>query len=106
MPTYRASWPGLSWEGGIDSKAMPVVCVGRGMQWGVGWGEVQVEGACREHVVYTEPNWQRDGLNTNVRCCAGWRDRMRLWEKKLNKATRMEMEKEPEMKEFKKVNER
>ena len=29
---------------------------------------------------------------------------MRLWEKKLNKATRMEMEKEPEMKEFKKVN--
>ena len=64
------------------------------MQWGVGWGEVQVEGACREHVVYTEPNWQRDGLNNNVRCCAGWRDRMRLWEKKLNKATRMEMETE------------
>jgi len=29
---------------------------------------------------------------------------MRLWEKKLNKATRMEMEKEPELKEFKKVN--
>ena len=35
---------------------------------------------------------------------AGWRDRMRLWEKKLNKATRMEMEKEPELKEFKRVN--
>ena len=32
------------------------------MQWGVGWGEVQVEGACREHVVYTMPNWQKDGL--------------------------------------------
>ena len=35
---------------------------------------------------------------------AGWRDRMRLWEKKLNKATRMEMEREPELKEFKRVN--
>ena len=35
---------------------------------------------------------------------AGWRDRMRLREKKLNKATRMEMEREPEMKEFKRVN--
>ena len=35
---------------------------------------------------------------------AGWRDRMRLWEKKLNKATRMEMEREPEMKEFERVN--
>ena len=70
----------------------------------MGWGEVQVEGACRGHFVYTEPNWQRDGFHTNVRCCAGWRDRMRLWGKKLNKATRMEMEREPELKEFKKVN--
>ena len=35
---------------------------------------------------------------------AGWRDRMRLWEKKLNKATRMEMERDPEMKEFERVN--
>ena len=29
---------------------------------------------------------------------------MRLWEKKLNKATRMEMERDPEMKEFERVN--
>ena len=65
---------------------------------------MQGEGACRGHIVDTKPNWQKDGFHTNVRCCAGWRDRMLLWEKKLNKATRMEMEREPELKEFKKVN--
>ena len=35
----------------------------------------------------------------------GWRDEMRRWDKKLSKATRMEMEAEPAMKEFKQVNE-
>ena len=36
---------------------------------------------------------------------SGWKDRMRLWQKKLSKASRIEMEKEPAMKEFKQVNE-
>ena len=44
----------------------------------------------------------KDRFHINEECLAGWRDRMRQWEEKLNKATRMEME--PELKEFKRVN--